>query len=103
MGVRHFSRFSRSGLPNRRHRSTPLHAGAPRVAIFETWDAADVPTSAIRRPTFFITNHLCPGRVAHPSVLVSSPITQLWVPHPCVFCKGGRRCCRCVPVPTHVT
>src|SRR5208337_1659002 len=27
-------------------------------------------------------------RLPHPSVLVSSPITQLWVPHPCVFCQS---------------
>jgi hypothetical protein len=30
-------------------------------------------------------------RVARPSVLVSSPITRLWVPRPCVLCKGGTR------------
>jgi hypothetical protein len=22
------------------------------------------------------------------------PITKTWVPHPCVFCQGGLRCCR---------
>jgi hypothetical protein len=29
-----------------------------------------------------------------PFFLVFSAIAQLWVPHPCVFCKGGQRCCR---------
>ncbi len=33
---------------------------------------------------------------AHLLVLVFPPITQLWVPRPCVLCKGGHRCCRCV-------
>src|ERR1700733_4817098 len=27
------------------------------------------------------------------SALVSRPVPELWVPRPCVFCKGGRRCC----------
>ena|ERR1039458_9340155 len=31
LGVRPFSRLSRRGLPNRRHRSTPLHAAEFRV------------------------------------------------------------------------
>src|ERR1019366_2304813 len=35
-----------------------------------------------------------PWRVAHLSVLVSSPIIQVGVPRPCVLCKGGERCCR---------
>ena len=32
-GVRHFSRFSRSGLPNRRHRSTPHYSDEGRIFI----------------------------------------------------------------------
>ena len=32
-GVRHFSRFSRSGLPNRRHRTAPLYAAGGRIFI----------------------------------------------------------------------
>jgi len=41
------------------------------------------------------------GRVARSSVLVSSPITRLWVPRPCVLCKGGTRCRRCDMRPSH--
>jgi hypothetical protein len=32
-------------------------AGCPRLAVFETWDAASLATSAISRLTFLITTH----------------------------------------------
>src|SRR5579864_9023157 len=34
------------------------------------------------------------GRVAHPSAcLLILSQSGTWVPHPCVLCKGGQRCC----------
>src|SRR5277367_2644683 len=40
-------------------------------------------------PTRFQVVRTCFGRVAHPLGRFSFPIPELWVPRPCVVCKGG--------------
>src|SRR5258708_6268161 len=57
-GVRPFSRFSRSGLPIRRLRSTPLYAAGGRIFISSTSTHSLLPSArqATLQSAFFITN-----------------------------------------------